>query len=247
MDCVFVTGASSGLGKELAISLSNDYNLILNGRNKERLEDVRKQCVRDALIWEYDLSKTDDIEMALTEFLKKNDLQVTAFVHCAGVMKMMPLRNVDARVISETFSTNVFSAEMITKVLVSCKANAKNLKSIVFISSNVSNRGASAFSVYGSSKAALDGLMRNLAIELAPNVRVNSVLPGGMITEMTKELFENENVKKRFEKNYPLGLGKLQDVIPIVEFLISDGAKWLTGQQVTVDGGRTIDITERED
>lgn len=119
------------------------------------------------------------------------------------------------------------------------------MKSIVFISSNISNRGAAAFSIYGSSKAALDGLMRNLSIELAPNVRVNSVLPGGMATEMTKEMYEDENLKKQFEQNYPLGIGTPAEIAPAVEFLISDNARWITGQQITVDGGRTIDITER--
>ena len=65
------------------------------------------------------------------------------------------------------------------------------------------------------------------------------------MTEMTKELFADENVKKQFEQNYPLGIGTPADIAPVVDFLISDKSKWMTGQQVTVDGGRTTDITER--
>lgn len=131
------------------------------------------------------------------------------------------------------------------RLMSSRKFNDRELKSAVYISSNISNRGAAAFSAYGSSKAALDGLMRNLAVELAPNVRINSVLPGGVITEMTKEIFVDEAKKAEFEKNYPLGIGTPNDIAPVVEFLLSDHSKWMTGQQILVDGGRTIDITER--
>lgn len=245
MEYVLITGASSGVGRELAIHLSERYQLILNGRNEERLAETQSRCVNDALIWPFDLTKTDEIETELASWIKQNDATVSSFVHCAGLMKMVPLRSVDVHALKDTFATNVFAPELITKVLTSRKVNAKNLKSIVLISSNISNRGAAAFSIYGSSKAALDGLMRNLAVELAPNVRVNSVLPGGMITEMTKELFDDENVRKQFEQNYPLGIGTPANIAPVVEFLLSDQAGWITGQQITVDGGRTIDITER--
>ena len=245
MDYTLITGASSGVGRELAIYLSASYPLIINGRNEERLEETRSLCKNDAVIWPYDLTNITTLESDFSAFLKAKELSVGSFVHCAGLMKMIPLRNVDVQSLTDTFSTNVISAELIVKVLTSRKVNSKNLKSIVFISSNISNRGAAAFSIYGSSKAALDGLMRNLSIELAPGVRVNSILPGGMITEMTKDLFADEEVRKRFEQNYPLGIGTPGEIAPAVEFLISEKAKWLTGQQITIDGGRTIDITER--
>ena len=245
MQYVFLTGASSGVGRELAVYLSERYNLIINGRNEERLNETKALCKNDVLIWPYDLTKIDSLEEELSQWLKGKELCVDYFVHCAGLMKMLPVRNVDSKALSDTFSTNVFAPELITKVLTARKINSKNLKSVVFISSNISNRGAAAFSVYGSSKAALDGLMRNLSVELAPSVRVNSVLPGGMITEMTKELFENEEVKKQFEMNYPLGIGTPSDIAPVVEFLLSEKARWMTGQQIVVDGGRTVDITER--
>ncbi len=245
MDYLFLTGASSGVGRELAVYLSGSYNLIINGRNEERLSETKALCKNNVLIWPYDLTNTTRIEDDLSQWIKGNDISIVSFVHCAGLMKMMPLRSVDSKILYDTFATNVFAPELITKVLTSRKINGKNLKSVVFISSNISNRGAAAFSVYGASKSGLDGLMRNLAIELAPGVRVNSVLPGGMITEMTKDLFSDENVKKQFEMNYPLGIGTPADIAPAVEFLLSDSSKWITGQQFVVDGGRTIDITER--
>lgn len=245
MEYVLITGASSGIGKQLSIYLSQRYFVILNGRDEDKLAQTKQRCEKEALIWPYDLSKIETLEKDLSDWVRGNEITISSFVHCAGLFKMLPLRNVNVKSLQDTFYTNVFSAELITKALMARKTNGGNLKSIVFISSNISNRGAAAFSIYGASKSALDGLMRNLSIELAPNVRVNSVLPGGMATEMTKEMYQDENLKKQFEENSPLGIGTPAEIAPVVEFLISDNARWITGQQITVDGGRTINITER--
>lgn len=243
-----ITGASSGVGRELAIYFSETHSLILSGRNTERLNETKSACKNnDILLWPYDLEKTDRLEAELSGWIKENNVQIDSFVHCAGLMKMVPLRAINYEIILNTYSVNVFSAQLITKTLASRKINGGNLKAAVFISSNISNRGAAAFSAYGASKAALDGLARNLAAELAPNIRVNSVLPGGMITEMTKDMFADENMRNCFNKNYPLGIGTPKDIAPMVEFLLSDKSRWITGQQFVVDGGRTIDITERKD
>lgn len=245
MDYTIITGASSGVGSELAIYLSKSHNLILNGRNEQRLLETKKQCEGEPLIWQYDLTDVQNIEAGLSNYIKEHEISISSFVHCAGLMTMFPIRAVNIEMLNNTYAVNVFAPALITKTLAARKINGRSLKSVVFISSNISNRGAAAFSIYGSSKAALDGLMRNLAVELAPNVRINSVLPGGMITEMTKDIFADETTKTEFEKNYPLGIGTPADIAPIVEFLLSNSTKWITGQQFTVDGGRTIDITER--
>ena len=133
---------------------------------------------------------------------------------------------------------------MIVKVLTSRKINKKALNSAVFISSNISNRGAKTFGVYGSSKAALDGLMRNLAVELAPQVRVNSILPGAMRTKMTEKIFEDAAMQERMQQNYPMGIGTPEQLTGMVRLLLSDRAEWVTGQQFVIDGGRTIDVTD---
>ncbi len=245
MEYILVTGASSGVGRELAVYLSKTYSLILNGRNEERLIETKNMCEGDSIVWLYDLENIQNLEVELSTFIKKNEISISYYVHCAGLMKMVPIRAVNVETLSSTYGVNVFAPALITKTLTSRKINARNLKSIVFISSNISDRGAAAFSAYGSSKAALNGLMRNLAIELAPSVRVNSVLPGGMITEMTKDIFDDEEKRTEFERSYPLGIGTPKDIAPAVKFLLSDDARWITGQQLTVDGGRTIDITER--
>lgn len=245
MAYTLITGASSGVGRELAIYLSKTRQLILNGRNRERLEETKQHCEKPALVWEYDLASYKSLEFDLAKWLGEQQIEIEAFVHCAGVMNMTALRGVNAEILENTYAVNIFAPELIMKVLTSKRCNKKNLKSAVFISSNISNRGAAAFSVYGASKSALDGLMRNLSVELAPDIRVNTILPGGMLTEMTKEIFSDENVRKEMERNYPLGLGTPYDIAPAAEYLLSEQSRWITGQQLTIDGGRTIDITER--
>jgi NAD(P)-dependent dehydrogenase (short-subunit alcohol dehydrogenase family) len=241
---ILITGASSGIGSWIATRLSRNYNLILHGRNEEKLQHTRSQCdpAHEQLLFLADLAATGELEASLAEFIAAHQAQVVHFIHCAGFMKMLPLKAVSVESINRTFSVNVFAAALIVKVLIQKKTNSA-LKSVVFISSNISNFGAKAFSTYAGSKAALDATMRCLAVELAPRVRVNSVLPGAIPTEMTKEIFENSAVVERMVSDYPLGLGEVNDIFEMVDFLISDRSKWITGQQFVVDGGRSIDLS----
>lgn len=241
---ILVTGASSGMGAQIAKDLSKDYNIILNGRDEGRLEAVRKECFEgEHVIWKYDLSNVDGVFDSLVENLPGYKGEITKFVHCAGYMKMYPVRVFSPEIFQSAFNVNVISAAMIVKYLTGRNTNGSALNNVVFISSNISNFGAKAFSVYSSSKAAVDGLMRSLAVELAPKVRVNSVLPGGVHTRMTDAMYKNEELISRMTATYPLGLGTVNNISDAVCFLLSDKAGWITGQQITVDGGRTVNIT----
>ena len=242
---VLVTGASSGIGRQIAIGLSATYNVMLNGRNIERLSVTKEKCsvCTEQIIFPYDLSDVTGLEEELFTIINTTNIEITHFVHCAGFMKMVPLKMVSVETINTTFNTNIISAALIIKVLINRKFNSSALKSVVLISSNISNFGAKAFSIYGASKAGLDGLMRSLAVELAPKVRINSVLPGAVKTEMTESIFEDQETLQRMEATYPMGLGDTNDIFEMVEFLLSEKARWITGQQITVDGGRTINIT----
>nr|WP_199156621.1 SDR family oxidoreductase [Pedobacter sp. ASV2] len=244
-ETLFLTGATAGIGEALAIVLSQQYNIVLSGRNTAKLEALKAKCSVENTVYilSLDLSDLDNLEKNISSFLTINQITIEKFVHCAGFMKMVPLKLVSQDLVLETFKTNVFSANSIIKLLTNKKVNNSALNNAVFISSNISNRGAKAMSTYGSSKAALDGLMRCLSVELAPKVRVNSVLPGAVITEMTKSIFENEEVSKRMSAQYPLGIGFPNDIADVVSFLLSEQSRWVTGQQLTVDGGRSINIT----
>ena len=242
---LLISGASSGIGRVMAIDLSRNYRLILGGRNAERLCQTISRCAfpERHLAWNFDLALTDGIVDAFSDFLSRHAASVAAFVHCAAVLNILPLKSMSADAIADMFRINVFSAIEITKVLTKKKINHQTLKSIVFVSSIVSKFGAKGFSAYAASKGALDALMKSLAVELAPSIRVNSVLPGALATPMTTSIFADADLVSKLERTYPLGLGGPSDVISAVKFLLSDEARWITGQQLTVDGGRTTNIS----
>ena len=245
METILVTGASSGMGHEIAVRFSQTCRVVLCGRNMERLQKTLSQCSDKFghILWQYDLDDIDGIEASLKDLLVNKEVSVTYFVHCAGYINTLPVKLVTADMLRRTFNINVFSAELIMKTLMMRKVNKDTLRSVVLISSNISNFGAVAHSVYGASKGAVDAMMRSLAVELAPRVRINSVLPGAVHTAMTEHIYENKDLIHRMEAAYPLGLGTTSYIADAVEFLLSDKAGWITGQQLTVDGGRNINIT----
>lgn len=237
---ILITGASSGIGEACVLQLSEHYNLILAGRNHEKLDGVRQKCINadSHLVWVCDLAtEREDIMPSLTAFLKENNVVVTTFIHCAGVSKILPFKDFAISYIDEIYNVNFFSAVEITKCLLK-RANQKALKNVLLISALFAMRGNMGNSIYASSKGAINSLVYSLALELAPAVRVNALMPGAIETPMTEHL--NEEYKTRIEQATPLGMGSTEDVCNYVEFLISDKAKWITGQTLFVDGGLDI-------
>jgi NAD(P)-dependent dehydrogenase (short-subunit alcohol dehydrogenase family) len=242
---VLITGASSGIGREMAVALSGAYSLILNGRDEERLEQTRLACQAPErhLCWARDLADATTLATALPAFLRQHDARVVGFVHCAALLKVLPLRSVTLAQAQDVMNTNVLAALEITRLLLRKDVNSKMLRSVVFVSSIASQFGARGFATYCASKAALDGLMKALAVELAPEVRVNSVLPGGVRTPMTEAMFDDPATAERLMRDYPLGAGLPSDIANAVAFLMSDQARWITGHQMVVDGGRSANIS----
>lgn len=219
--------------------------MILHGRDFVRLEETRALCSTEYShsLWSMDLRAVGEIESALKELLDTQKLVVRSFVHCAGELRIEPLRLVKPGYAGDLMRINFLSAVEISRILINKTINGRELRGIVFVSSTASRFGARGFALYSASKGALDAFMRALAVELAPTVRVNSVLPGAVRTAMTETLFDDEGLKDRIESPSPLGAGLPSDVASVIEFLLSEGARWITGQQLFVDGGRTINIT----
>lgn len=240
-----VTGASSGLGRAAAIRLSAERALILHGRDLERLEATRQACAAPErhVVWPFDLKKVEDLAASLTPLLAAAGRVVEAFVHCAGMVTVLPMKSVDHRVAQEIMNVNFFSAVEIVNLLLKKKINSGRLANVLFISSIWARTGAKAHAAYCASKAALDGLMRALAIELAPAVRVNSILPGAIQTTMAEQGFADPEILEKLRRDYPLGLGRPEDIADTIEFVLSERARWLTGQELVIDGGRTVNMS----
>jgi NAD(P)-dependent dehydrogenase (short-subunit alcohol dehydrogenase family) len=234
-----ITGASSGMGALCAKQFSGSRRLIMASENLEMLKDVLNQCTNPEqhIIWHCNFAtERENIAQSLSDLLKQNDAVVDEYVHFAGLTKLTPLKSTNIATIDLIFNVNLFSIFEITKALLK-KNNQKSLEKVVLISALASMRGNTGNSVYSASKGAINALTYTMSRELAPEVRVNALMPGAIETPMTSNL--NEEYVAEMTHDTPLGWGKPQDVVDYVEFLLSDKAKWITGQTLFVDGGRS--------
>ena len=238
---ILITGATSDIGSSIAHSLAIDYPLIIHGRSIEQLEKLKQQLTASNPVeyWESDLSKVDDIKSSLKDFLMSKQLQVSGFVHCAGTLKILPFKNFREDYVQEIFNVNLFSAIAILQVLL-LKYNLPALNRILFISALYSKRGNKGNSIYSASKGAIDSLVKSLALELAPKINVNSILPGAIPTRLTQSLFDDPEKIEVLTHKYPLGYGQCQDIALMVRYLLGDGGRWITAQNIHVDGGASM-------
>ena len=235
-----ITGATSGIGLDLAVRLSGERNLILVGRNESRIDELINQTGGSNKVLKLVIDLDADRRQAasrLTELIQSEGLQIEALVHCAGTSKVMPLRQADTDSIDTIFNVNILSAMELIRPLLK-KENKGSLKNIVLISSLASIRGEKGNAVYAASKGALNALTISLAKELAPKVRVNSISPGTVETPMTQDFLKTESGAVHLQ-TYPLGVGHPEDITNLACFLLSDEARWITGQNIVIDGGRS--------
>ena len=235
-----ITGAGSGFGRAIAQKLAPVRNLILSDVDTEKIQSTLVVCANPErhIAWEQDLNQVETVSQSLTSFLGSRDINIDQFVHSAGVFGVQLVRAANIAFTTKLFNVNLFAVIEIVKSLTQTSINKGALRSVVLVSSINGRLGAKGFAAYAASKGALNSLAISLAIELAPRVRVNTVSPSVIETEMNKQHFNNPEFVARMKASHPLGLGNPEDVAGAVEFLLSDRAKWITGQDIAVDGGR---------
>jgi NAD(P)-dependent dehydrogenase (short-subunit alcohol dehydrogenase family) len=240
---VLITGASSRIGESIARTLSKNRRLILHGRDSKRLEEIRASLVNsdDHLIWICDFQDPEGVRPSLSKMMSNSGTFVADLIHCAGIYEIKPMRMVCLADIEKIFSVNYLSAAVIVSTLLKNLVNSGHLQRIVFISSVSARFGVKGFSVYSASKAALDGMMRSLAVELNGKIQVNSILPGPISKEINT--IDGESNSGIFKKSEGLKIGTPSQIAQVVEFLLSDNSSWITGQEIIVDGGSSIDAT----
>lgn len=236
---ILVTGASSGIGKSVAIECSKmGANLIITGRNEQRLTDTFIQLDKGThtkII--ADLSNDDQIERLISEIS-----HVDGIVHCAGITDPVPFQFTSKKKFEDIFAINFFGPTIITQKLIKRKKITKE-SSIVFISS-VSGIYCSsvAGSMYSSSKGAVSGVIKGMALDLAPQgIRVNSVCPAMIETSIFADGRVTHEQLSEDVKKYPLKrYGKPEEVAYAVIYLLSDASTWITGTNLLIDGGYTL-------
>jgi short-subunit dehydrogenase len=238
---ILISGATSDIGTAIAEVLSKDYSLLLHGRSMKKLEGLKEylKSHNSVKFWMADLSLVNTLNQSLNNLIQAENIQISGFVHCAGNLKILPFKNFNWNYIQDIYNVNLFSAIAILQVLLK-KYNLPFLNRLIFISALYSKRGNKGNSIYASSKGAVDSLVKSLALELAPNITVNSILPGVIRTKMSEGIFNNPEILKQLSTKNPLGFGKCEDIALMVQYLLSDGGRWITAQNYYVDGGMSM-------
>lgn len=236
---ILVTGASGGIGRAIAIRCSNlGAKMIITGRDRKKLNDTfllltgsnHKQIAAD-------LTQENECEA-----LASQTGIVNGIVHAAGIIFPLPVKFIKEKHLKEVFPINYNAAVLLTSALLK-KSLIEKKSSLVFISSVSSKHPYFGGAIYISTKAALEAYALNLALELAnQHTRVNVLSPGLVKTAILEQtLAASEDQKSaEYEKRYPLGFGEPDDVAAFASFLLSDQTKWVTGQNIILDGGLTL-------
>ena len=238
---ILVTGASSGIGRSIAIECSRmGAKVLLTARNKERLGETLNQMenqVQHKMILG-DLSMGEDLSKIVDVVSEPLD----GLVQCAGFTIPKPFQFLSEKDMDGVMGVNFKAPALLTQQLLKKKKLKKGC-SIVFISSIsgvwVSSVGGS---LYSASKGAVNGIMKGMAIELAAkSIRVNSINPGMINTHIFDSGEITEEQLKEDVKHYPLGrYGEPEDVAYAAVYLLSEASRWMTGSNILIDGGYTL-------
>ena len=245
---IIITGASSGIGRSCALECARmGAKTILLGRSSERLNAVLneiKQFRGDNAAAKHSVYSIDFLQnmpglgSIIDDAVAKLG-KIDGFIHAAGVQKTLPISAMKDTNYSDLYTVNAVSGFELAKIA-SQKKYISERASFVFISSLTSVIGRPGVVGYAASKGALVAGARSMALELAAkNITVNCISPGTILTPMMVKYLASipEEEQEKRKQGYPLGLGAPADIANAAIFLLSDATRWITGQNIIVDGG----------
>lgn len=232
---ILVTGASSGIGRGIAIACSKmGATVIINGRNEQRLaETMTEMQGEENLSLAADLSDSNSLTGMVSRLPKLDGI-----VHCAGIGQRVLCKQLQEADLDTMMDVNFKAPVMLqTEILKQKKINKGS--SIVFIASIASDSPSIGNAVYSASKGAIISYANCLALELAPRqIRVNCILPAMIWTDLILKGGITEEELKEDEKKYPLKrYGKPEDIANLSIYLLSNAAAWMTGSSIKITGG----------
>lgn len=237
---ILVTGASSGIGKETAIACSRmGAELIISGRNSERLNqtfvNLDGNGQRNHVQIIADLVVQSELENLVSQIDSINGL-----VLCAGIPNCTPFQFCTPEKFKQVFETNFFSTIELLRLLYQ-KKKIVDGSSVVMLASVSAIRSDFGNLIYGSTKAALNSVMRYCAkVFASKDIRINTLMPGMVLTPLATSLWSPEQLQEDLKK-YPLKrLGRPEDVANGVIYLLSDASSWVTGTSILIDGGLSL-------
>ena len=232
---ILVTGASSGIGKAIAVACAKmGATVIVTGRNVERLnETLNLMSEGDHKAISADLTKAEDIESLVAELPKLDGL-----VQCAGVGSRVPCKNICKEDLQHVFMPNV-EAPILFQTAILSKRKINKAASIVYVASRAANAPSVGNAAYSASKGAIISYAKCLALELAPRlIRVNCICPGMVWTELILKDGVDKEQLEQSQLTYPLKrFGQPEDIANLAIYLLSDASSWMTGSSLDISGG----------
>ena len=231
-----VTGASSGLGREVAISLARSGAKILAiGRNLERLAEVKNFFPDKITTAAVDVCDEENLETVLNNFVVKNG-KFNGGVHAAGITDVTPLRRGNTETARQIMETSFWAGMNFLRLITKNSYAEKNTSTVLFSSVAAFSHEKGMFA-YVAAKAALEAGLKTAAKEIASRGhRVNSIVPGFVESKMMNQVKDFSDTEI-FLSRHLLGAGKPNYISDAVLFLLSDSSNWITGSSLVVDGG----------
>lgn len=232
---ILVTGASSGIGRGVAVTCSKmGAKVIATGRNEKRL--VETLGMLDGESHQYcicDITNTESVKELVASLPPLDGI-----VHCAGIDQRIPVKQLQERDVDYVMNVNFRSPILLQSCLLQQRKITKGA-SIVFIASVASWSPSIGHSIYSASKGAIVSYSKCLALELAPRkIRVNCISPAMVWTDLIKDSGVSEEQLKEDESKYPLKrYGTPEDVANLALYMLSDASSWMTGSNVEITGG----------
>lgn len=235
---ILVTGASSGIGRAVAVLLSElGANVVITGRNEERLQETFDMLTGDnhtRIV--FDLIDFDHYDELFKKIRNSGD-KLNGLVHCAGIAKVIPIKVASVHNITEMLQVNFISFMELVKHF--SKRNNSFGGSIVCMSAINAHYPQKCMSVYAASKGALEMAVSSLAVELfEKGIRVNAIVPGPIRTAMAEQFSDVTGEESNIVGRQLIPLGEPEDIANMTAYLLSDASRFITGRNVYVDGGR---------
>lgn len=232
---ILVTGASSGIGRGVAVACSKmGATVVLNGRSQQKLDETFSQLAGDGhIVLAADLTDKDAVARMIVETPKLDGI-----VHCAGIGQRVLCKQLKERDVNSVMDANFKGPVLLQQALLEAKKVNKGA-SIVFIASVATWSPSIGNAVYSASKGAIVSYANCLSLELAPRqIRVNCISPAMVWTDLVLQDGIDEEQLKEDEQKYPLKrYGTPEDIAYLAVYMLSDTSSWMTGSNVKISGG----------
>ena len=244
-EVVYITGASAGIGYATAeLCLKHGATVVITGRNKDNLDKAKQELLKissNVVAHNVDVSIESEIDNSLEEIYKSFG-KVDGLINNAPSIHTGKIVDLDLAAWRTNFKANLDAVFLATKKVLPWMQKAKK-GSIVNVASVVGLKGVAYMSAYGAAKAGLINFTRATAIEAAPHIRVNCVIPGAVMTPATERAIPDSKLMEATVNTIPLKrIAQPSELAKPIAFLLSSDASFITGASLVIDGGKTADL-----